>query len=550
MADLLRLTPETLEFVLLSFEGPDQYSLAGGLGVRMKELALELARQGFKTNLIFFGDPDLPAVESPIENLTLHRWGQWLSAHYRGGVYQGEEFKLIDWNEQLPGYVVGNLVQPAVAAGRLTAILAEEWHTSYSTCQLSDRLWADGVRDRAILLWNANNTIGFDRIDWRRLDFCSQVTTVSRYMKHVMWDRAINPLVIPNGIPGDRINRADPEMVAQLRAAFPGRELVFKIGRFSPDKRWNMAMDALVEEKRAGHQIATVIRGGVEPHGAEVLARAYSRGLQIVDVKPPRDPVEAIKALAEVPQAEVYNITSFMSDELINVFYSGADAVLANSGHEPFGLVGLEVMAAGGIAFVGSTGEDYAVPFLNCIALDTDDPTEINIGLDFLRKHPDIVERMRCDAQETAESFSWKNVVEDNLLSKLRYVALRQLVTPPGKSRVTPTPAPPLIAPTVEAAKAAAAETRAVREADAPVPAETEALASGAAPSDGTAPGVGAPPGDATQAGVATPAQAATPAGVVIPAAAAPAAGPATGLPYGGESMRRRPSIKPRISED
>ena len=109
--------------------------------------------------------------------------------------------------------------------------------------------------------------------------------------------------------------------------------------------------------------------------------------------------------------------------------------MLANSGHEPFGLVGLEVMAAGGVAFVGSTGEDYAVPFLNCIVLDTDDPAEINIGLDFLRSHPDVVERMRSDAQETAESFSWKNVMDDNLLGKLRYVALRQLVTPPGKSR-------------------------------------------------------------------------------------------------------------------
>ncbi len=396
MADLLRLTPETLEFVLLSFEGPDQYSMAGGLGVRMKELAVELARQGFKTHLVFIGDPDLPARESPAENLTLHRWGQWLSAHYRGGVYQGEESKLVDWNEQLPGYVVNEMVKPAVAAGRLTAVLAEEWHTAYSTCQLSDRLWAEGVRDKAVLLWNANNTIGFDRIDWRRLDFCSQITTVSRYMKHVMWDRAINPLVIPNGIPGDRVQRADPEMVAGLRAAFPGRELVFKIGRFSPDKRWNMALDALAEEKRAGNDIATVIRGGVEPHGAEVLARAYSNGLQIVDVKPPRDPREAIAALAQVPRADVYNVTSFMSDELINVFYTGADAVLANSGHEPFGLVGLEVMAAGGITFVGTTGEDYAVPFLNCIALDTDDPTEINIGLDFLRRHPATVERMRA----------------------------------------------------------------------------------------------------------------------------------------------------------
>jgi glycosyltransferase involved in cell wall biosynthesis len=437
MADLPRLSPDSLEFVLLSFEGPDQYAMAGGLGVRMKELAMELARQGYPTHLIFIGDPDLPALESPIENLTLHRWGQWLSAHYRGGVYQGEEAKLIDWNEQLPGYVISRLVRPAAEAGRLTAVLAEEWHTAFSTCELSDLLWNQGLRSQAALLWNANNVMGFDRINWGRLDFCSQITTVSRYMKHVMWDRGVNPLVIPNGIPGDRVRRAEPEVVKRLRAAFPGRELIFKIGRFSPDKRWNMAVDALVEEKRAGHDVATVIRGGVEPHGAEVLTRAYSRGLTIVDVKPPRDPVQAIEALAQTPRADVYNISSFMSDDLITVFYTGADAVLANSGHEPFGLVGLEVMAAGGVAFVGTTGEDYAVPFLNCIALDTDDPTEISIGLDFLRRHPHVVERLRSDAMETAESFSWKNVVLDNLLGKLRYVALRQLmhggVTPAGQ---------------------------------------------------------------------------------------------------------------------
>lgn len=441
MATLPRLTPETLDFVLLSFEGPDQYAMAGGLGVRMKELALELAKQGFRTHLIFVGDPNLPAEESPADNLTLHRWSQWLSAHYPAGVYHGEEAKLVDWNEQLPEFVTSKLVGPAAAGGRLTAILAEEWHTAYCACQISDRLWMEGLRDKTIILWNANNVMGFDRIDWKRLDFCSQITTVSRYMKHVMWDRAVNPLVIPNGIPGDRIRLADPDQVARLRAAFAGRELVFKIGRFSPDKRWNMAMDALAEEKRRGHDIATVIRGGVEPHGAEVVANAQTQGLTVADVKLPRDPFEAVNAFAGLPRADVYNVTSFMSDELISLFYSGADAVLANSGHEPFGLVGLEVMAAGGVAFVGSTGEDYAVPMLNSVVLDTDDPAEIGIALDFLRKRPDVVERLRADAQETARSFTWENVVTGTLLGKLEYVSLRQLVTPPQLSEPTEAPA-------------------------------------------------------------------------------------------------------------
>jgi len=437
MVTLPRLAPDTLEFVLLSFEGPDQYAMAGGLGVRMKELALELARQGYRTHLVFVGDPHLPAQESPADSLTLYRWSQWLSAHYPGGVYHGEEAKLVDWNEQLPSFVASKLVAPAAAAGRLTAILAEEWHTAYSICQVSDRLWADGLRDQAIILWNANNVMGFDRINWPRLDFCSQITTVSRYMKHVMWGWSVNPLVIPNGIPNDRIRCTDPAVIARLRAAFPRRELIFKIGRFSPDKRWNMAIDAVAEEKRRGRLMATVMRGGVEPHGVEVLANARAQGLTVVDLQLPRGLEEALGALKAAPPADVYNVNSFMSDELISLFYAGADAVLANSGHEPFGLVGLEVMAAAGVAFVGSTGEDYAVRYLNSVVLDTDDPTEINIALDFLRTHPEVVARIRTDAQETARSFSWENVVADNLIGKLAYVSLRQLVTPPHDSSRT-----------------------------------------------------------------------------------------------------------------
>ncbi|MBN1320178.1 MAG: glycosyltransferase [Thermoleophilia bacterium] len=438
MLTIPRLTPDTLDFVLLSFEGPDQYAMAGGLGVRMKELALELARQGFRTHLVFVGDPHLPAQESPAENLTFHRWSQWLSAHYPAGVYHGEEAKLVDWNEQLPGFVASDLVAPTAADGRLTAILAEEWHTAYCTCQVSDRLWTEGLRDKAIILWNANNVMGFDRVDWRRLDFCSQITTVSRYMKHVMWDRSVNPLVIPNGIPSERIRSAEPRLVDELRGAFPGRELVFKIGRFSPDKRWHMALSAIADEKQRGQDIATVIRGGVEPHGLEVLAEARARGLSVSDVHLPKDPSEALHALKNARPADVYNIASFMSDELISLLYSGADAVLANSGHEPFGLVGLEVMAAGGVAFVGSTGEDYAVPYLNSVVLDTDDPAEISIALHFLRTHPEVVERLRADAQETARSFTWENVIVDTLLGKLEYVALRQLVAPPRQSTSTP----------------------------------------------------------------------------------------------------------------
>jgi hypothetical protein len=53
----MALLTNTVTFCLLSFEGPDQYAQAGGLGVRITHLAETLARQGFETHLFFVGDP-------------------------------------------------------------------------------------------------------------------------------------------------------------------------------------------------------------------------------------------------------------------------------------------------------------------------------------------------------------------------------------------------------------------------------------------------------------------------------------------------------------
>ena len=71
-------------------------------------------------------------------------------------------------------------------------------------------------------------------------------------MKHLMWARGVNPIVIPNGIPEDRIHLPDPEKVRMLREAVGSDEIWFKIGRWSPDKRWNMAVEALAEERMRG----------------------------------------------------------------------------------------------------------------------------------------------------------------------------------------------------------------------------------------------------------------------------------------------------------
>ncbi len=115
--------------------------------------------------------------------------------------------------------------------------------------------------------------------------------------------------------------------------------------------------------------------------------------------------------------------------------YAAADATLANSGHEPFGLVALEVMATQGIAVTGSTGEDYAISFENSIVTETDDPDEIVGYLLYLMRHPEEQQRIRVSGQETARQFQWDRVIE-NLLGKLEFLARKQNIILPLSPRL------------------------------------------------------------------------------------------------------------------
>ena len=429
----MNLDPVGTVFVILSFEGPDVYSQAGGLGVRVKGLSRGLARMGYTTYLYFCGDPDLPGEEE-VEDGRLHlrRWCQWISAQHRGGVYDGEEGKIRDWNYSLPSSLIENVIEPAVKAGQYVVILGEEWHTSWSMRLISDALYYRGIRDRVVMLWNANNTYGFDRIEWAALNLASTVTTVSRYMKFRMWDWGQNPIVIPNGIPPEAIIDADPAVSARLRSAAAAEHMWFKIGRFDPDKRWLMAVSAAALLKRRGRSVKLLMRGGREPHGAEVIGHSINQGLVVRNSASPPNAAELVTLLTATNGTDIINLTTFLDDSLVPLMYSACDAVLANSGHEPFGLVGLEVMAAGGIAVTGATGEDYAEAYRNSVVVETDDPVEIVTELAALKEKPRLAAHLRRRGRVTARDYLWPKVI-GQLMLRIDFAAERQAVSRPAE---------------------------------------------------------------------------------------------------------------------
>lgn len=440
-----KISPENTEFVILCFEGPDRYSIAGGLGVRINNLSSTLAGTGFHTHLFFIGDPDGNGQETLYKNnLVLHRWCQWISKHYPNGVYDGENDKVYDFNESIPSFVTDRVIRPAVEQGKMVVILGEEWQTAETMCRLNDALHNIKLRDKVVMFWNANHTFGFDRIDWERLDSCTTITTVSRYMRHIIWQMSLNSLVIPNGIPKDLPGSVDNRSAEKVRQTLDADVVLCKVARWDPNKCWDMAIEAVAQLKQQGLKTILVARGGpaTERHGREVLQTARSLGLNVKEARDNQDSFNGyLSALRDSMPTDVINVGYPLPLSFLGPLYSASDGVLANSEFEPFGIVGLETMAAGGVAYTGCTGEDYAIPFVNSFVLETSDPMEIVSYANYLRDFPGEDIRIRKAAKHTARQFTWEAAVR-NLISKLENQAKIQEIL---KGKANPTPLPLLI---------------------------------------------------------------------------------------------------------
>jgi glycosyltransferase involved in cell wall biosynthesis len=382
---------------------------------------------GFETHLFFIGDPDLPGHESrEAEGLHLHRWCQWISRYHPGGVYDGEEGKVFDWERSLPHWLETELLEPKVTGGSFVVILAEEWQTAGSVLALHEILVRRGWQNRVRLLWNANNTYSFHRIDWDRIKDAATISTVSRYMKHTMWRFGVDALVIPNGVPDRWLQPLEREASRNLSQLFRGRLTLVKVARWDPDKRWHMAVDAVAEAKRLGLRPLFLARGGVDSHQHEVLAAAKRHGLRVGSVHWTGHDVRAlVDAIRPAATADMLVLQGYLSEVQRQALFHAADAVLANSGLEPFGLVGLETMAVGGVAFVGCTGEEYATPGYDAISLQTNDPLEIMHYVAYLRGSADAEDRLRRAARRSAARYTWHSVIRRVLMPILEEMGVR-----------------------------------------------------------------------------------------------------------------------------
>ena len=410
-----------MQFHVLSFEGPDRYAQAGGVATRVIGLSESLAELGFRTHLWFVGDPDRPGREKR-NGVELHRWCQWISRYHPGGVYDGEEAKRRDYVSSLPPCLFETALLPTLRVGERAVVLAEEWHTVDAVLHLDWLLRAAFMRDRVRIFWNANNTFGFDRIDWRRLEQAAVVTTVSRYMRQLLLDLGVEATVIANGLGADAFVEPNESAVWALRRRCQNRTVLGKVARWDPDKNWLLAVAIVAELKRYGWRPLLLARGGVESHGAEVIAAAQEAGLHVVERKLDEPGAQGLLgAIADVNGADIVNFRSPLDSETRRVLFRSVSAVLGNSSHEPFGLVGLEAMAAGGLACTGDSGEDYAEPGRNALVIKTTNPKEF---IQLFKKFcfdPASNVVLRRSGRLTAERYAWPAIIEHSLLPRVSF---------------------------------------------------------------------------------------------------------------------------------
>jgi glycosyltransferase involved in cell wall biosynthesis len=151
-----------------------------------------------------------------------------------------------------------------------------------------------------------------------------------------------------------------------------------------------------------------------------VLAAAAATGLQVAErvVSKPgvRDLLLATEGLEKV---DIISVRSPLSHAALRVLFHASAAVLANSAHEPFGLVGLETMAVAGVACTGCSGEDYALPGYNALVLETADPQEFIRLFRELRANPGHERALRRAGRRTAKQYVWPRIIQRILLPRL-----------------------------------------------------------------------------------------------------------------------------------
>lgn len=372
-----------LRMLMLSWEFPPNN--VGGLGRHVYDLGAALGRAGHAVTVVTLADEGLAATIETVAGMTVHRVAR-----------PPEEGNFLAWVYRANQA----MVSAALAAdGPFDVVHSHDWLAGQAGMALKARL-----RVPLIATIHATEKGRTGRItqpiqqaihdeEWLLTAAADRVITVSQAMAaEVSESFRVAPVVIYNGVELPGAGAGSAPGPAPAPAPLPlDAPYFFYIGRLVTEKGVQVAVRALARL----HQAAHFVVAGKGPLEGELRALARELGVE-----------HRVQFLGRV------------SDQAKDAWLRGAAAGLVPSLYEPFGIVALEVMAAGRPVIVGDTGglREIVTDGVNGLKVAPGDVAALAGAMTSVLGERALADRLaKAGRAHAVERFSWAAIAEQTL---------------------------------------------------------------------------------------------------------------------------------------
>jgi 1,4-alpha-glucan branching enzyme len=367
-----------LRVLLLSWELPPNN--VGGLGRHVHDLGAALAAEGHQVSVITLADSGAaPGAEQVSDMQVLRVARPPESGHFFAWVYRMNQAMV----EAAEGLVADGSTFDVVHShdwltGQAGMALKARWGTALAaTIHATEKGRNGGIHEPI--------QQAIHEEEWLLTAAADQVITVSQAMaREVESGFRVKPTVIYNGV-------SLPARAVAAPAEQPDGPYCFYIGRLVPEKGVQVAIQALAFMQQRAHLVVA----GRGPMEAELRQLARAWGLE-----------NRVHFVGRVSEAEK------------DAWLQHAAAGLVPSLYEPFGIVALEVMAAGVPVVVGDTGglAEIVTHARDGMKVAPGDPGALAVLLDWLIANPDEAAALGAAGRATAvRRFGWSAIARETV---------------------------------------------------------------------------------------------------------------------------------------
>ncbi|HLN61651.1 MAG TPA: 1,4-alpha-glucan branching protein domain-containing protein, partial [Symbiobacteriaceae bacterium] len=361
-----------LRILMLTWEFPPNH--VGGLGRHVYDLGGALAAAGHQVQVVTLADPGAPPGAERVAGIQVYRVARPPEdGHFLAWVYRMNQ-AMVAAAEELCGRPFDVVHSHDWLTGQAGMALKARWGTALAaTIHATEKGRNHGIHTRM--------QQAIHEEEWLLTSTADQVITVSRAMAREVADSfKVNPTVIYNGV---SVPAPAPPPARCLDAPY-----FLYVGRLVQEKGVHVAIQAV----GFMHGLAHLVIAGKGPLEEELRRLVRAWGLE--------NRVHFVGRVSELEKAS---------------WLQHAAAGLVPSLYEPFGIVALEVMAAGAPVVVGDTGglAEIVTHGRDGFKVPPGDPGALAVLMDWLLAHPAGARELGASGRTSVEGrFAWPAIAE------------------------------------------------------------------------------------------------------------------------------------------